>query len=96
MGTLSELGIDEERLTEITKIHKESFEWLNENLPEIQDSHAGKFIAVYKRKIVSDDKDREKLFQKLKEKYSSTEIEEIFIDYINPKGHVLILCLNRD
>ncbi len=96
MGVLSEFGVDEARLTEIMKFHNESFKWLHDNLSKIQDSHEGKFIAICKKKIVSDDKDKGKLYQKLKEKFTNAEIEEIFIDYINPKGYVLILCLNWD
>ncbi len=96
MGVLSEIGIDEERLTEIMKIQDKSLKWFYDNLKEIKDSYSGKFIAIYKEEIVHFDEERVRLFQKLKEKYDDTEIEEIFVDYVNSKGYVLILSLNRN
>ena len=91
MGILNELGVDENRLTEIVKIHDESIKWLHENKKEIQDLYAGKFIAIYCNEVVADDADRISLFKTLKERYSEKKIEEIFIDFINPKGYILIL-----
>lgn len=91
MGILNELGVDENRLTEIVKIHGESIKWLHENKKEIQDLYAGKFIAIYSNEVVADDADRISLFNTLKERYSEKKIEEIFIDFINPKGYILIL-----
>ncbi len=91
MGILNELGVDENRLTEIVKIHDESIKWMYENQNEIQELYAGKFIAIYNNEVVADDVDRTNLFNTLKEKYSEKELEEIFIDFINPKGYFLIL-----
>jgi hypothetical protein len=91
MGILNELGVDENRLAEIVKIHDESIKWMYENKKEIQELYAGKFIAIYNNDVVADDVDRTSLFNILKEKYSDQEIEEIFIDFINPKGYILIL-----
>ncbi len=96
MGVLSEFGVDEERLTEIVKSHDISFKWMHDNLPEIQESHAGKFIAIYKKEIVDFDEDQGKLLKRLKDKCSIKEVEEIFINYINPKGYILILFVNLD
>jgi len=91
MGILNKLGVDENRLAEIVKIHDESIKWMYENKKKIQELYAGKFIAIYNNEIVADDVDRTNLFNILKEKYSDQEIEEIFIDFINPKGYILIL-----
>jgi len=95
MGILSELGVKEDRLTEILKIHNESLKWMYDNLSEIQDSYSGKFIAIINKKVVDSDEDRGILFQKLSAKFDKREIEEIFIDYVNPKDVILILLLNR-
>ena len=89
MDLLSAFGVDEERLTEIAKIHNESFIWYYNNLQKIQESNTGKFIAIYEKKIIESDKDKDYLFQKLREKYDDKKIEEIFINYVNPKGYVL-------
>jgi hypothetical protein len=91
MGILNELGLDENRLTEIVKKHDESIKWMYDNLNKIQKLYAGKFIAIYNNVIVADDVDRTNLFNILKEKYSDEEIEETFVDFINPKGYILIL-----
>jgi len=91
MGILNELGVDENRLTEIVKMHDESLKWMYGNKKEIQELYAGKFIAIYKNKVVAADINRKDLFNTLKEKYSEKEIEEIFIDFINPKEYTLIL-----
>ncbi len=91
MGVLSQFGVDEERLTEILKIHDENMKWMYDNFEEIQNSYTSKFIAIYKKRVVSDDSDRRKLFDSLKEKYTEKEIEEIFVNFINPKGSILIL-----
>ena len=91
MGILSELGVKEDRLTEILKIHNESLKWMYDNLSEIQDSYSGKFIAIFNKKVVDSDEDRGILFQKLSAKFDKREIEEIFIDYVNPKDVILIL-----
>ena len=96
MRVLSEFGVNEERLTEIAKIHNESFKWFYNNLQKIQESYTGKFIAIYKKKIIESDKDKGSLFQKLRKKYDNKKIEEIFINYVNPKGYFLILFLNRE
>ena len=96
MGILSELGVKEDRLTEILKIHNESLKWMYDNLSEIQDSYSGKFIAIFNKKVVDSDEDRGILFQKLSAKFDKREIEEIFVDYVNPKDVILILLLNRD
>lgn len=96
MDVLSEFGMDEERLIEIITIHDKSFEWFHDNLQEIQESYSGKFVAIYKDKIVESDEERGNLFQKLREKYNNREIEEIFVDYVNPKGYFLILFLDRE
>ena len=85
MGVLSELGVDEDRLTEILKIHNESLKWMYDNLSEIQESYTGKFIAIFNNKVIDFDEDRGTLFQKLRDKYDKREIEEIFVDYVNPK-----------
>ncbi len=91
MGVLSEFGIDEERLNKIVKIHDESLVWMYDNMQEIQDSYAGNFIAIHKKRVIANDAEKKNLFDILKKKYSEEEIDEIFIDYINPKGYVLIL-----
>jgi len=96
MGILSELGVKEDRLTEILKIHNESLKWMYDNLSEIQDSYSGKFIAIFNKKVVDSDEDRGILFQKLSAKFDKREIEDIFVDYVNPKDVILILLLNRD
>ena len=96
MDVLSEFGVDEERLTEIAKIHDESFKWFYDNLEKIQKSYTGKFIAIYKKEIIESDKDKGNLFQKLRLKYNNKKNEEIFIKYVNPKGYFLILFLNRE
>ena len=96
MGILSELGVKEDRLTELLKIHNESLKWMYDNLSEIQDSYSGKFIAIFNKKVVDSDEDRGMLFQKLSAKFDKREIEEIFVDYVNPKDVILILLLNRD
>lgn len=91
MGILSELGVKEDRLTELLKIHNESLKWMYDNLSEIQDSYSGKFIAIFNKKVVDSDEDRGILFQKLSAKFDKREIEEIFVDYVNPKDVILIL-----
>ncbi len=78
MGVLSELGVDEDRLTEILKIHNESLKWMYDNLSEIQESYTGKFIAIFNNKVVDFDEDRGILFQKLRDEYDKRKIEEIF------------------
>ena len=62
-----------------------------DNLSEIQDSHSGKFIAIFNKKVVDSVEDRGILFQKLSAKFDKREIEEIFVDYVNPKDVILIL-----
>ena len=94
MGVLSEFGMDEERLTEIIKNHNKSFKWFHDNLQKIQESYSGKFVAILNEKIIESDEERGKIFQKLKQKYNSKEIGEIFVDFVNPKGYFLILFLN--
>ncbi|KKK42597.1 hypothetical protein LCGC14_1435730 [marine sediment metagenome] len=91
MDILNELGVDENRLTEIVKIHDESIRWMYENKKEIQELYAGKFIAIYNNEVIANHVNKTILFNKLKEKYSPQEVEEIFIDFINPKGYILIL-----
>ena len=96
MGILSELGANEKRLTDILKIHNESLKWMYENLSEIQDSYSGKFIAIFNKKVIDSDEDRGMLFQKLNNKFEKREVEEIFVDYVNPRDAILILLLTRD
>jgi len=91
MGILNELGVDENRLTRIVKKHDESMKWMYENMELIQKSYASKFLAIYNNEIVGSDADRVGLFNKLKQNYTDDELEEIYIDYINPKGYILIL-----
>jgi len=91
MGALSDKGFDEERLTEIARTHDESFQWFHENLEELREKYAGNFIAVYHKNVIAKNPDKAKLFRTLRKNYSKKEIEEIFIDYINPKGYFLII-----
>ncbi|MFX1259533.1 MAG: hypothetical protein ACFFAN_16890 [Promethearchaeota archaeon] len=91
MGILNELGVDENRLNEIVKKHDESIKWMYENMENIQKSYASKFIAIYNNEIIDSDTNRVGLFNTLKQKYSEVELEEIFIDFVNPKGYILIL-----
>ncbi len=93
MGALSELGFDESRLTEIVKIHDESRKWMYDNFSEIQDLYESKFIAIYRKNIIADDKDKGNLYRKLRENFEETQIQEIYIHYINPKGYFFILSL---
>jgi 5-methylthioribose kinase len=91
MGILNDLGVDENRLTGIVKKHDESMKWMYENMEDLQKSYASKFIAIYNKKIVGSDPKKTELFNTLKQKYTDDEFEEIYIDFINPKGYILIL-----
>lgn len=91
MGILADLGVDEDRLTEIMKIHQKSMDWMYRHWKDIQECHAGKFIAIKDEKIIAEDKNRVQLENQLKNDYSKKDAEEIFIEYVNPKGYVFIL-----
>ena len=91
MGTLNDLGIDENRLVGIVKKHDKSMKWMYQNMENIQKLYAGQFIAILNNEIVGTGIDRRELFKKLKQKYTDDESDEIFIDFINPKGYILIL-----
>ncbi len=91
MGTLSEFGVDENRLIEIAKILNKSKVWFHENYKELQNLYEGKFVAVYEEKVVASDESRDKLLEQLNKKFEKTKVDEILKEYINPKGYILIL-----
>ncbi|TXT67125.1 MAG: hypothetical protein BAJALOKI1v1_180030 [Promethearchaeota archaeon] len=61
-----------------------------EHMQELQEKYQAKFIAIYNKEILGAEDERKQLWNYLKENYSSDKVEEIFIDYINPKGYILI------
>ncbi|KKL79093.1 hypothetical protein LCGC14_2018300 [marine sediment metagenome] len=93
MGVLSEFGVDEERLTGIAKILNKSKIWFHKNYNELQNLYEGKFVAVREEKVVESDENRDTLLGKLNEKFMEKKVDETLIEYINPKGYILILFL---
>ena len=91
LGTLSDYGIDEKLLTEITKKLNASKKWLHDHYSEVQEQYSASFIAVQGEKVIENDSDREKLLKKLSNSFSNERLKEILIEYINPKGFTLIL-----
>ena len=91
MGVLSEFGVDEELLTGIAKILNKSKIWFHKNYEKLQNLYEGKFIAVLEEKVVDSDENRDALLENLKEKFIKKEVDKTLIEYINPKGYILIL-----
>lgn len=91
MGTLSEYGVDEKRLTEIADIQEESFIWFHNNLEDLQSKYSGNFVAIQSNKVIAKNKDKKELYKQLREEFTQEQVDEFFIDYVNPKGYIPIL-----
>lgn len=91
VGALSVFGVDEKRLMEITKKLNISKKWLYDHYKEIQEKYETHFVAVCGEEIVDSNENRDILLKQLLTRFTNEEVEELLIEYINPKGFILIM-----
>ncbi|MBU1203853.1 MAG: hypothetical protein KKG60_02165 [Nanoarchaeota archaeon] len=63
--------------------------WFQENSEELRGKYEEEFVAIKGRSIVAFGPDVEILFRKLKEKRINKN--EVLIEFISPKNHIVIL-----
>lgn len=61
------------------------------NIDDIKKEHAGKFIAIYDRAVVSSTSTPEELLEEIKSKFAETELPKVYMVYV-PKGHEVRLA----
>ncbi len=88
MPKLRDLGFDKEELGKKAKMMMENLRWFDKNKEALKKIYINKYVAIYNEEVVESDDELEGLRGKLE--FSEFELDNILIEFINPKDLLLI------
>ena len=90
MPKIEDLGLDLEELRLKARMMVENTKWYQENKKNLRENFSDKYVAIFRKEVIASSEELDKLKLVLKEKGMDLDLDLVLIEFINPKGLLMI------